>query len=373
MKLQVMALAGLLVVVGGGAPAQTAPADAGREKLAQFIGLGFKDGRDRLHSGVYRARGRKVDDSAETGKLEGPVDIFCAFDYRNELLRFDRVEVDRVFPVGAEEGQKTAWVAEPVGGKYARTPKKSFHVAHGDKNPSITVHDPQYSPLTGVQPIDIRTLGLCYANDLESSFQETYKSLTLQAPDEIGKDAKGMYRLRIEYDEGLAQYVVWLDEAKGFVPVRMERAERNEPGERWEQRCVSEVSWVEKGQAWVPKSYRIVDQIVPGRTMTYELAFDWESVNEPIPEKLFTPEGFGLPKGALIINEELSKPFIEGVIGGGPVRAILADAEPPPPPKEEKSTVWIAILGMVLLGAASVYGFGWYHFRRRSQARRATP
>jgi hypothetical protein len=369
MKAYAIALAVVVAATGTASP-QTGAADAERSKAAQFLRLGFKDGRERLRSGVYRAHGRKADDSAEGGKLEGPVDYFCAFDYPNELLRFDQTEVERVVRDGpAADGSKRAWVAEPRGGKFARTPKRSLQAIHGEKNPAVYVYPSGHEPPGGVRPLDVRSLGLAFASRLEITFAEA-RTIIGQPPLEVTKETKQVTRLTIEYEEGLVRYVVWFDEGKGFAPIRMERRTRKPNGARWETQCVAETTWIEKGGVWVPKAYRIEDKVFADRTISYELAFDWEAVNEPLPTKLFTPEGFGLPKGSLIFNNELNKPFIEGAIGGGPVRALLGPTDTDAPPQPERTRVLSVVFGLGSLVAVSVVWFGWYRYQRRAKDRR---
>ena len=62
----------------------------------------------------------------------------------------------------------------------------------------------------------------------------------------------------------------------------------------WEEpRIISEVTWALRDDTWVPKTFKI--QTRSGRVqLTYDLSFEWESVNKPVAARWFTLEGLGL-------------------------------------------------------------------------------
>src|SRR5438309_1115142 len=83
----------LSLALCGDQPGAAEPAASrDRDELTRFLWTGLKDNRERLRSGVFRARGRYVVDEPQPGRFEGDVQLFSAFDYDKDLLRFDRVE-----------------------------------------------------------------------------------------------------------------------------------------------------------------------------------------------------------------------------------------------------------------------------------------
>jgi hypothetical protein len=52
------------------------------------------------------------------------------------------------------------------------------------------------------------------------------------------------------------------------------------------------------------------------------LTFDWEAVNEPIPDEVFALDGMALPQGTRIANEKLGTGIMEGKVGEDPMKPV---------------------------------------------------
>jgi hypothetical protein len=87
-----------------------------QQQKAQALLSRMKESRDLLRSGSYRASGRVSTNrrTSGTGRLQGPIEIFSAFDFDKQLCRFDQTEpVIRKLSEGSVAGEET--------GKYIRT------------------------------------------------------------------------------------------------------------------------------------------------------------------------------------------------------------------------------------------------------------
>jgi hypothetical protein len=125
-----LALLALLIVVGvsAGSPHQSA---APREpaELARHLIAGMKHNRALLISGAFRATGHKFTNVGVPQPVQGNVDIYCCFDYRNGTYRFDRLEPWRstklIDPPGNFKGDPGAprqvTNVEMLGGKYIKS------------------------------------------------------------------------------------------------------------------------------------------------------------------------------------------------------------------------------------------------------------
>lgn len=114
----------------------------------------------------------------------------------------------------------------------------------------------------------------------------------------------------------------WVDSKRGFVPVRATFFSGASPDPSIDGSKISaivETEWTEMQGIMVPR--RCAWQL-PLNDQSAELTFEWESVNGPVDEKLFTPEGLDAPKGTLILNKRLGQEFIEATIGEEPPMAV---------------------------------------------------
>jgi hypothetical protein len=101
-------------------------------------------------------------------------------------------------------------------------------------------------------------------------------------------------------------------------------------------------TWINRDDVWLPA--KVEDLQLNTRTRT-DLAFDWISVNRPLPEREFDLEDLGAPKGTMIVDERLDrdKAIIVGHIGGAKEIPATRPSEMP----VRTSTVLIASVGAV--------------------------
>ncbi len=85
-------------------------------------------------------------------------------------------------------------------------------------------------------------------------------------------------------------------------------------------------------------------QLVAG-TDRRELAFEWESVNKPIPDELFQKEGLGLPGETFVIDHRLGRGIVIGRLDGKPT---AFSNEPPLSANRSRTWIGSAIIGLLL-------------------------
>jgi hypothetical protein len=337
------------------ASAQDAEADL------QFVWEGMKDHRQRLRSGVLKMNGRMLDHQPGAWKLDGDVAIFIAFDEGGRRLRFDRSEpvLDPETRGSGEARQMTG------GGRYVRLPDRSYSYVNGEL---ITeTREPDETISTEIRPFDVRGLGLYYWLDLAEGgvyYDEIVGNWEKVQPDRTVDEGDGLYRVEWTLADGALRRLLWIDESRGFAPVRFELLYRDESAEGgWsEPKVVSETSWEQSGDAWIPASYRLEDFQGAPRHRLYELAIRWESVNEPVAPPLFTLEGLELDRGIVLVDRRLGRPIPVGEIGAGhePVMSFSApigdDSAPgSPTPRRYLPIVLLAVAPAIL--AALVYAY----------------
>ncbi len=147
------------------------PAEAPRPKLtaeesrmAVLLFQGWKDARDRLASGVFRARGHLSSDSRDDPHCEGPLDYFCAVDYRKGRLRFDHdvpvVDRDR------EESGKVIGHTFRELGKYYQVPTRTAEWSNRQKD-VVYLRKPGTPAVDQAAPFDVRCIGMMNLADFE--------------------------------------------------------------------------------------------------------------------------------------------------------------------------------------------------------------
>ena len=111
------------------------------------------------------------------------------------------------------------------------------------------------------------------------------------------------------------QLVYWIDTTRDYVPLRYEvRIVNLLGGSTVRQR--TETSWEKVNDTWIPTRSVCRMGIHRDTAEIFEdMRFDWKSVNEKIPETLFSEESLKLPKNTYIVDTRSGKPILEKVLG----------------------------------------------------------
>ena len=141
------------------------------EKMSRFIWAGVRDGRGMLRQCVFRAHGTYTADCGEHGNADGPVEIFGASDFDNNLFRFDRFE-----PQVVSESKREMMPAR-IGGRWVMTPTKSLHWVDVPGVITVALTHPQLPKGSPIGMFDVRSIGLMNWN--ANSTAETFDSVLI--------------------------------------------------------------------------------------------------------------------------------------------------------------------------------------------------
>jgi len=317
---------------------------------------GFKNNQEQLRTGVYRATGRLLDDSpAERVIVRRELEVFCAFDNPEDMFRFDWRELK-------QDSDKT--IRPLFDGRYARARDRSLHHYEGHRDLSVEARG---SP-PRIMTFDIRALGLCYLSDFEkgTSLAKILDLYRAQTPDEVSGEGKGIFRVRWRLARDHRR-TLWIDENCGFSTTRFEVVDgvRNDPLKEWDDPAiVSDTTWVKISDVWVVRTFSISQRLQSGRVTRYDLAFEWESVNEPVNESHFTVNGMSLPTGTYVLDSRLGKPIITAVVGRSTIPEVgIIESRENSLSTSSGRTTWVVLLsgGVILAVAGSLLVRRFWH------------
>ncbi len=103
-----------------------------------------------------------------------------------------------------------------------------------------------------------------------------------QALTNVSAAGNGVWRVSWTAAQGV-KFALWLNRDTGYGPIRYEA--------RWPDGHqppieLSEATWTQVGNVWVPKSVKMERNEGPERSRL-DLVFEWKSVNQPIADDLF--------------------------------------------------------------------------------------
>jgi hypothetical protein len=363
-RLMLLACAGLYIEHSIASVAGCAPPD---QQKAAFLLSGVKTSRDSLRSGAFRATGRHSTAHGSGRRRAGDVEIFAAFDIDRDRNRFDRRE-----DVGWERGNAPREVA-PVVARFVRTAAETLHFNSLGGPVFVASVDERPGPF--VKAFDIRAIGMGTLADLEagSTFEELLAQRTTAGVSMVKEDGRDVFVLEWKFVFEQAPPTVlrlWIDEAHGYSPIKCEvvvptqsdsPAAGNPITERLHFR--GECSWTVMHGVWVPTAFSA--EVDPGgdKSEGYDLAFDWEGINQPLPDTLFTIASLEAPPHERVVDRKLGRGIdigsVEDVVG--PART----APSLPVANGSGRTIWVALVGVGIAIVCVIVALRWLH--RRSQ------
>ncbi len=315
--------------------------------IGEFALTGLKDSLDLLRTGEYWARG-KLEDSIgnKEVRITQEVEFHCRFDFDAQKIRMDRT--DR----SDSEDEVAVY-------KFSHTPDGSLFWNSRGRNLAIKRPEPAKKNSKSFQPVfDVRSMGFCDHANLSTDFQRAFAWFLSEPAKEASIDSGQVYHLKWHKDGTPYARTMWLDGARGFVPIRYEEKGPLEAGPR----VVTQMTWSDLDGVRVPDSFQFTQRISAKRILTYNLAFEWKSVNGEISEDVFTWEGFELPVGAYVKDLRLGQDNAITVAYIG--RTDRGEQTPVPPDTANKRFVYMMWSTIVLL-AILLGGFAIQRARRR--------
>jgi hypothetical protein len=212
-------------------------------------------------------------------------------------------------------------------------------------------------------PIDMRAVGLCRYTHLARGGKVETLLDSIDRMELLGvslEDDIGVMVLGPNVDGGMTHIVYWIDTAHGYVPIQYE-VQVWSPLHGWSVSERYETSWGRVNDTMVPlRGAWSLDSVDGDLECMEEMRFTWKTVNEGVPDELFTRESLELPDGTRVIDTRLGEPIVEEVIG--------RDRRLPevPAPRRISWMTRILIIGSVLALLALALVMGLRRLKRRT-------
>ncbi len=340
-----------IALAGAAEPERAAPSRDIKAE-ARFVIAGFTEGRSRLQSGEYSVDGY-LDESWGDVRDVGPVEIYSAFDFRRDALRFDRSWMSRPADINVLDPSPTG-PAREKGGMYVRLPDRTIRYGRNG-NRLVTINLPDRGAPPGVYPLDVRLIGFCCWLTLEKN--ENLEGL-LQRYEPYLFDATragAIHQLTWVCDKYTSRWEIHFDSERDYVPIRYELFSRKKPTQSIMEYPLVEtvqVTWKELDSVWVPSSCSF-DKVRPYPSRR-ELTFSWKSVNHDLEDAVFSWRSMDLPVGIPVFDERLGTMVHLGNVGETRSRASRTDAAAIPEPPGPGIRLWLVVVSCALLLAVGV-------------------
>ncbi len=353
-------------------PAAEVPAD--KQDLFEFLLAGLKHEREKLASGVFHAHGTRVFDDPRFERLQGDVRIFGAFDFASRSLRFDREAPVRT-PAPSREAAAKWREAAVETARFCRTADFSAYYSSQRKE-AVDIRQPDHEfQIPERVFFDVRCLGMYVWVGFVSGddFETTVALFAKYPPDEVTDEGGGLHRVRWVFGDR-QQRTLWINEQQGLSPVRfVVQVKGAPPGPDWDEEPIltNDATWQQVSGIWVPKTFRISEKLAVSegergqrkrigyKVNTYSLAFDWESVNEPVDEKYFHYNDFAVEKGTYLTDWRSGEPVVVDVVGTHIPGLGLQS-----PPAGGMSAARVLVIAGSLLLAVCIVCWSWVRARR---------
>lgn len=294
----------MLCVYGSAHASAQQPEDASKG-IVDHVLAGLRNSREQVVFGECRCAGRWYEPTPGNGVMrEGEIEVRVVFDYQAGLLRVDR---DREYPRIGEAKQRSSLT------RYIFAPDKTFRW-DGDRSMVLVLAPDAIARRDMEAVIDMRAVGLLLYGDFKSGtkFEVLFDILKNRPVVDVERDGSTIRLSWLIGDLKDIRRTIWFDEAQGCAPIRVEDEylEGDETNKRWRNAAESQVSWAEIDGTWIPTSFSTQYWRASGQVSGYELAFEWESINEPIDPARFTTADFGLPVSTPSVDIRLGKPIV---------------------------------------------------------------
>jgi hypothetical protein len=274
---------------------------------AELLMRGMDDSRMKLCQGACEISGKLKENGEESLR-----NFKIVFDYSQNLYRFENVGQGQIL--------------------YTKENAYSF-LGDKDTQSSVTRQLLSENPPPKINVFDVRCFGLIVLSSINQNTKyETIRDQYFDGSRQLVKKeelSNGLTRLDFEktvIGDPLIpsiQYSYWISGKQGYSCVRKEVYI---PTIGLKE--IYETSYEEVNHTWVPVSTRFSTTQESGYTASGDFVIDWSSVNEPLPEKIFSLENFSNPD-ARIVSFDLgpTKPVTVGVVGGTGEKLFKANSE----------------------------------------------
>jgi hypothetical protein len=317
----------------------------------KYVLMGLKDGRGRLQSGEFRAVGVYQDVSGSQGDISANAEFYCAFDQRRSKVRFD-ASVPKIVATPSKDGIESKKTVAQKRVLFRKTkvilaPKESLTYEEGTRRLLIQSRNQDSDRTIQGVPFDVRALGLYdWLGFVRGySFDTVYSHLLAWEPESIERDPSGLWSIRWEFNgRGQGEQRIWIDESKGFTVTRNEIRYGKVSSRSRTPDMVSQVTWEMVGDTWIPKTLSIHRNRHP-RLLAYDLDFNWNLVNEPVRDDVFTRNGMAIAERTRVVDMTSGHEVLEEVLNDTPDHSTYFRTEPVRRP----AFYWILGLNVIVL------------------------
>lgn len=311
-----------------------------------FIVSAVRENQQRLRSGAFRISGRLDRSSHPAYPFEGTIEGYCAFDFDQDVARFERFD-----PTIVIDNDQTTIARE--GGRYVRTQDYSLHWL-GDTNRNLFIRKPNSPPSVIIRRFDVRLIGLLTWYDFDHNVSVDAK-MNLYAhvsPAVAARDSRFYDVTWAQKRSGVTSRVTF-DSGSGYCPVKLSLSRSDaDPFE------ACETKWQRRASLWVP-TFMYQELRHQSYVERRYVAFHWLQVNQPINKDTFTLVGMNVPDNVTVMDYRLDPDRPVFV----PRAAYLRSAAMPPPRWSAFTITMIALnLAVVLL-----IGAYWLYRTRRNR------
>ena len=289
-----------------------------------------------LRTGVVR-----IQETFTREATEGQSTMFLAFDFDRERLRFDRSYRQRLSWYARNDRESLLCVTPLSGGPYT--------VARGPVSEKIK--------MDFARPIDIRTVGIAswisYERRESPEEMKHTQRKVWAVPPVLVEDEEEHVLLRYDYGIGEplgGRFDLKLQKAAGYLPMSVKHYRRDQDDQTLKWSGESIVDWRREADCWVPVRWELSSDF----PVKYELLFQWESVNQGVPDRMFELEGLELPADTLVLNKLQGDVVYEGRLNENREAKTLQDVRPEGdrPVDGNLKFKWVVLwINLLLLGA----------------------
>ncbi len=335
----------------------------------ELVVSGFLANASKLRQGIYEVNGSiRHSDGEGHVVFDGTVSIFSAFNFDEDIVRFDRSET-ALNEVLRQDAGKTLVETDKVlaGGKMITWPDRSIIWLRNPSGQPIVTSSPTMRHAI-IRPVDPRCYGLGSWKEVENyTWSDIQAILRRPAVDVVSGD-NGQVTIVWQFRAGsesrpqgptIRREVVF-DKSNGYCPIHFETANGLNADGTWRRTPgVTDVEWKHEKGAWVPTSV-LMQRRSASDSQIADMKFNWVSINESgVASDYLTPDAFNLPETLNHIDVRL---------GGVPIMLDRTNAEQPMTdiPKQRGNGSLFLLLS-INVASVSILLFFFYHQRRKNK------
>jgi hypothetical protein len=320
------------------------------KRLQTIIAAALRDNGERLQRCQFRASGQRWQLDSKLGDIDSPIEHSADVDWGEQRMRFESIASVRISDDTALDPKLGPgnWHLEPRISRWLTTPADNAYVTPSGVDGPIKIVICKADDASGrraTDAFDIRTIGLVTMEEWKSfaGLDEALQYFQRQRFTRGTEHADGLIILESQTTTGGS--LKWFDTKHGNMPVRDEYTFLGN------RAYLAEVTWTKTGDIWVPQTYHHerykVSESPPQKYETLDLAFEWISVNQPLPDALWKVDSLGTSTSQLVVDRRGDRPVtIKKIVPPG--------AEPPPMrvvvPRQSSNLKLILIGNAVFLG-----------------------